>query len=200
MYLKNEQSSVFKYVPYIFMAMLELRNNRSDDRWGLACGGDGFGSIFLSASLMRFNATQIKKKRLVETEVFTRISSNKVPWSTLRNSWSHTGMSSVLFSLFSSSSGGGGSSLWWVHHWMTWKKHTHRPLNNITLNWSHNQTNMFGIHQHCIQTAAQTDFNTIAKLSSPGITVCLVNFRNRFIKMVLKRLLVLNDCRSSMNL
>lgn len=53
----------------------------------------------------------LKKKHL-----FTRISSNKVPWSTLRNSWSQTGMSSVLFSLFSSSSGGGGSSLWWVHH------------------------------------------------------------------------------------
>ncbi len=49
----------------------------------------------------------------------TRMSSKRVPWSTLRNSWSHTGMSSVLFSLFSSSSGGGGSSLWWVHHWIT---------------------------------------------------------------------------------
>lgn len=47
------------------------------------------------------------------------MSSNKVPWSTFRNSWSHTGMSSVRFSLFSSSSGGGGSSLWWVHHWIT---------------------------------------------------------------------------------
>ena len=53
------------------------------------------------------------------------MSSNKVPWSTFRNSWSHTGMSSVLFSLFSSSSGGGGSSLWWVHHWITCRGERH---------------------------------------------------------------------------
>jgi len=51
--------------------------------------------------------------------ILTRISSKRVPWSTLRNSWSQGSMSSVLFSLFSSSSGGGGSSLWWVAHWMT---------------------------------------------------------------------------------
>jgi len=49
----------------------------------------------------------------------TKMSSNRVPWSTLRNSWSHGSMSSVLFSLFSSSSGGGGSSLWWVAHSIT---------------------------------------------------------------------------------
>ena len=46
------------------------------------------------------------------TILLTKISSNNVPWSTLRYSASHEQMSSVLFSLFSSSSGGGGSSLW----------------------------------------------------------------------------------------
>jgi hypothetical protein len=49
----------------------------------------------------------------------TKMSSKRVPWSTLRKSASQLLMSSVRFSLFSSSSGGGGSSLWKVAHWIT---------------------------------------------------------------------------------
>lgn len=41
----------------------------------------------------------------------TKISSNSVPWSTLRKPWSQGSISSNFFSLNSSSSGGGGSPL-----------------------------------------------------------------------------------------
>lgn len=74
------------------------------------------GTAKNSRELQECRASGDPPHRLKKRPLFTRISSNKVPWSTLRNSWSQTGMSSVLFSLFSSSSGGGGSSLWWVHH------------------------------------------------------------------------------------
>ena len=52
----------------------------------------------------------------------TRISSNSVPWSTLRKSASQLLMSSVRFCLFSSSSGCGGSSLWWDAHCSTFRR------------------------------------------------------------------------------
>ena len=75
------------------------------------------------------------------------MSSNRVPWSTLRNSWSHTGMSSVLFSLFSSSSGGGGSSLWWVHHWITCRGESHSNKEPQVGLDTGRDTNSSSIHQ-----------------------------------------------------
>lgn len=69
--------------------------------------------------------SSLTKQRLIfftHTKLFvrlTKMSSKRVPWSTLRKSASQLLMSSVRFSLFSSSSGGGGSSLWKVAHWIT---------------------------------------------------------------------------------
>lgn len=52
----------------------------------------------------------------------TRISSNKVAWSTLQNSWSQGIMSSVRLSSFFSSEGGVGCSRWYLQYSITLAK------------------------------------------------------------------------------
>ncbi len=116
------------------------------------------------------------------------MSSNKVPWSTLRNSWSHTGMSSVLFSLFSSSSGGGGSSLWWVHHWITWgkKTHTHHFNPGNTFQWS------YPVISTAFQTGAQGFKHHTKTVALCLVSMCLVSpayfvnvIRNVFMSIII---------------
>lgn len=122
--LQKDSLNINKYLYSVSSFMLVTSDTRrTESEWVLShCGGGQpvWGNKQIHKYPQKGTQTRFKAEMsFSQPAVHTRISSNNVPWSTFRNSWSQTGMSSVRFSLFSSSSGGGGSSLWWVHHWIT---------------------------------------------------------------------------------